>query len=116
MVAAITADAPTPNDVVIAVFGASAGAGGLVLVFLGVLVTTLGTYPGATSDEVLRPYRNGAWAAVGVFVGSLATAAASVAWLAICDAHWLYVTTLSMFVALLVALGGLAVGVTRATT
>ena len=106
----------TPTDVMVAVFGASAGVGGLVLVFLGVLITTVGTYPGGTSDQALAPLRKGAWYAVGVFAGSLATTAASLAWLAVRDEHWLYVITLTMFSALLVALLGLAIVVTRETT
>lgn len=108
--------AATPTDVMTAVFGASAGVGGLVLVFLGVLITSIGTYPGGTSDQALAPLRRGAWYAVGAFGGSLATTAASLAWLAVHDAHWLYVAALAMFSVLLVALVGLAVVVTRETT
>src|SRR4051794_27179329 len=106
---AVHAVSVAPEGVMVAVFGASAGVGGLVLVFLGVLVTTIGSYPGGTSDEALAPYRKGAWYAVGVFGGSLATTAASLTWLAIADAHWLYVVTLTMFAVLLVALLGLAI-------
>ena len=100
----------------VAVFGASAGVGGLVLVFLGVFITTMGGYPGWTSDEALAPFRKGAWYAVGVFGGSLATSAACLAWLAVEGAHWLYVMSLTMFGVLLIALLGLAIIVTRETT
>jgi hypothetical protein len=116
MPTALHAMSATPRDVMVAVFGASAGVGGLVLVFLGVVLTTIGTYPGGTSDEALTPFRNGAWYAVGVFGGSLATTATSLAWLAIHGAHWLYVMTLTMFGVLLIALLGLAIVVTRETT
>ena len=116
MPGAIQALSPTPTDVMVAVFGASAGVGGLVLVFLGVVITTIGTYPGGTSDQALAPFRKGAWYAVGVFGGSLATTAVSLAWLAIDGAHWLYVLSLTMFGVLLAALFGLAIVVTRETT
>jgi hypothetical protein len=111
----VIAVGPHPEDVVISVFGASAGVAGLVLVFVGLLITTIGTYPGGTSKAALRPYRVGAWAATGVFGASLASVALSLAWLALSDSHWLYVITLVVFAALLLVLFVLAVAVTRAT-
>jgi len=110
----LTTGAPARTEVVIAVFGASAGVGGLVLVFLGILITTVGTYPGGTSDAVLEPYRLGAWASVGVFALSLLTVAVSLVWLAVDQSHWLYVLTLVVFSCLLAAVLGLAAAVTKA--
>ena len=49
----------SPAQIVTTVLGASAGVGGLVLVFLGILITTVGTFAGDTPDAVLRPYRLG---------------------------------------------------------
>jgi hypothetical protein len=109
------AGGPHPEDVMIAVFGASAGVAGLVLVFVGLLITTIGTYPGGTSKAALRPYRAGAWAATGVFGASLASVALSLTWLALSDSHWLYASTLVVFAGLLLVLFILAVAVTRAT-
>ncbi len=106
---------PHPEDVVVAILGASAGAGGLVLVFVGILVATIAGYPGGTSRATLRPYRAGAWAAVGVFGVSLATVALSVVWLAVSDARSLYVLTVAMFFVLLVILMVLAAAVVKAT-
>jgi hypothetical protein len=111
----LIASGPHPKEVVVSVFGASAGVAGLVLVFTGILITTIGTYPGATSKAVLRPYRVGAWAATGVFGASLVCVALSLAWLALSDSHWLYVSTIVVFAGLLLALFILAVAVTRAT-
>lgn len=99
----------------ISVFGASAGVAGLVLVFVGLLISTIGTYPGGTAKATLRPYRVGAWAATGVFGASLASVALSLTWLALSDSHWLYVSTLVFFGGLLLVLLILAVAVTRAT-
>jgi hypothetical protein len=111
----VLASGPDPQDVMISVFGASAGVAGLVLVFVGLLISTIGTYPGGTSKAVLRPYRVGAWAAIGVFAASLASVALSLAWLALSDSHWVYVSALVVFCALLLVLVILAVAVTRAT-
>ncbi|HET8873680.1 MAG TPA: hypothetical protein VFM83_08340 [Gaiellaceae bacterium] len=102
------------KDIMLAVFAASSGVGGLVLVFLGILITTVGSYPGATSEAALRPFRRGAWAAVGVFGASLVTVAISLLWLAVTDARWLYALSLTVFGLLLVALFGLAAAVTKA--
>jgi hypothetical protein len=111
----VLASGPEPQDVMISVFGASAGVAGLVLVFVGLLITTIGAYPGGTSKAALRPYRVGAWAATGVFGASLASVALSLTWLALSDSHSLYVSTLVVFGGLLLALFILAVAVTRAT-
>jgi hypothetical protein len=114
-VLAILANDPHPKDVMISVFGASAGVAGLVLVFVGVLITTVGTYPGGTSKTALHPYRAGAWAAIAAFGVSLVTVALSLIWLAVSDSRALYIGTLVLFGGLLVALFALAVAVTRAT-
>jgi hypothetical protein len=103
------------RDVVTTVLGASAGVGGLVLVFLGILIAAVATYPGDTSSETLRPYRLGAWASVGVFALSLVAVALSLAWLAIDQPHWLYVLAVVAFSCLLVAVLALAAWVTKET-
>jgi hypothetical protein len=114
MLAALATE-PEPKDVVVAILGASAGAAGLVLVFVGILVTAIGGYPGGTSQATLRPLRVGAWSGLGVFTLSLLTAALSLLWLAANDARSLYVVVISLFMVLLVALLLLAVGVVKAT-
>lgn len=114
-VLAVLATNPDPKDVVVAIFGASSGAAGLVLVFVGILVTAIGGYPGGTSRATLRPFRAGAWSGIGVFGLSLLTVALSLLWLAVIDARTLYVVVISLFVGLLVALFGLAVIVVKAT-
>ena len=120
----ILATNPHSKYLVLAILGASAGAGGLVLVFVGILgleraaASKLGTiagYPGGTSRATLRPYRTGAWAAVGVFGVSLLTIALSVLWLAVSDTRSLYVLIVSLFFVLLVALWVLAAAVVKAT-
>jgi hypothetical protein len=106
---------PAQKDVVTAVLGASAGVGGLVLVFLGILITSVGAFAGDTPDAVLRPYRLGAWASVGVFALSLLAVVTSLVWLAIDQTHWLYVLALVLFSCLLAVVLALAAAVTKAT-
>jgi hypothetical protein len=105
---------PAQKDVVTTVLGASAGVGGLVLVFLGILISAVGTFAGDTPDAVLKPYRLGAWASVGVFALSLVAVALSLIWLAVDQPHWLYVLALVAFSCLLAAVLALAAAVTKA--
>jgi hypothetical protein len=106
---------PAQQDIVTTVLGASAGVGGLVLVFLGILITSAGTFAGDTPDAVLKPYRLGAWASVGVFALSLLAVAVSLIWLAVDQTHWLYVLALVLFSCLLAGVLTLATAVTKAT-
>jgi hypothetical protein len=105
---------PAQKDVVTTVLGASAGVGGLVLVFLGILISAVGAFAGDTPDAVLKPYRLGAWASVGVFALSLVAVALSLIWLAVDQPHWLYVLALVAFSCLLAAVLALAAAVTKA--
>jgi hypothetical protein len=99
----------------LAILGASTGVAGLVLVFIGMLVTAIAGYPGGTSEVTLRPFRVGAWAAVGIFGLSLLTAALSLFWLSLSDAHSLYVAANCLFLGLLITLLALATAVVKAT-
>jgi hypothetical protein len=112
---ALASGEPHSGEVMLSVFGASAGLAGLVLVFVGLLIARIGTYPGGTSKAALRPYRVAAWAATGVFGVSLATVGLSLMWLTVTDSHWLYVSTLALFGVLLGVLFVLAAAVTKAT-
>jgi hypothetical protein len=112
---ALVSGEPHSSEVMLSVFGASAGLAGLVLVFVGLLITRIGTYPGGTSKAALRPYRVAAWSATGVFGVSLATVAVSLLWLTVTASHWLYVSTLVLFAALVGMLFVLAAAITKAT-
>jgi hypothetical protein len=61
--------------------GASAGIGGLTLVFLGVIISAYQSYGAATSPSVLGRYRRSAVFVLASFSLSLATVILSVAWL-----------------------------------
>jgi hypothetical protein len=78
----MAADAPTRKDVVTAALGADAALGGLLLVFLGVVLAGYGSFAGDVPAGVLSRYRTAAGAIVAVFAVSLLGAAVAVAWLA----------------------------------
>jgi hypothetical protein len=109
----IAGAAPIPKDVVLAIFGAAAGVAGLVLVFLGVVLSTAGSYPGDTPEAVRRPFRRAAWATTFVFALSLATVGLSLGWLAAGPVVELYYATISLFSLLLVLAFCLALAVVR---
>jgi hypothetical protein len=105
-------DAASHKEVVITALGAAATLAGLVLVFEGVIVTALQSFPGGTDPVILRGYRRGAWAGLGGFIVSLATVAAAFIWLLLdCDG-W-YVATVVLFAGQLIGIFGVAVYVTR---
>src|SRR5438128_2675583 len=86
------------EDVVVAVLGVSAGLSGLVLVFLGLLLTSLGSFGGAAPGAVLRPYRWMISATLVAFgVGIMCVAAAATWLVGLNDNHALYVATVVLF-------------------
>jgi hypothetical protein len=70
------------RDSVVAMLGASAGIGGLTLVFLGVVISTFQSYGAASSPKVLGRYRRSALFVLGSFSLSLVTVAMAITWLA----------------------------------
>ena len=104
-------DDPTAKDAVLAVVGASAGLAGLVLVFLGVLISTYQARLGNAREATLQRIRTATWISLGAFVFCLAVVALAAAWLSVPGGHCFYVAVLvCFFVELsgLVALAGYA--------
>ena len=100
----ILADAPGRTEVVTAIGGAAAALAGLLLVFVGVAVTSYDGYGGDVADEIVKPYRTAGRVLLGVFVASLLSVGLSVGWLATGGgAGALYEANVWLFVALLVA-------------
>ncbi len=89
------------KDVVLAILGAASGLGALVLVFLGVLVTTLQGFDSETPGAVLTPYRVVATETVAAFVLSILSVGMCIWWLAGSQSRVPYVLTLVAFVAVL---------------
>ncbi len=104
---------PSHSDVVIAEVGAAAALAGLVLVFLGVLVTSFQTLLGRVSDDVLSRFRRASWFAVAAFFLATASLLVSTSWLAAGGGHSFYVATLVLF---FLAVGSLIVVTLYSTT
>jgi hypothetical protein len=96
-------------DVVIAVMGATAALAGLVLVFLGGVVSTYQSLVGRVATQTLERFRRAGAITLVVFLLGLATLAVSAAWLVADGGATLYRVALVCFFAELAALGGLAV-------
>lgn len=71
----------TDREVVTAVFGAAAGLSGLLLVFLGIVVSAFQSYSAATPAAAVAPYLRAARAILAAFLLGLATVATALAWL-----------------------------------
>ncbi len=69
------------QNVVTAFLGASAGFGGLTLVFLGLVVSSLQGFAPGTSAEVTGPYRRPAVTVLAAFAVSLLSCALAATWL-----------------------------------
>ena len=92
-----------PKDVVLAILGASAGLGGFVLVFLGIMIASYQSYSGGVPEQVVHPYRTTGGVLFATFGLSLATVALCLAWLALGGPAAIYGLTVGLFLVLLVA-------------
>lgn len=92
------------KDAVIAALGAAAALAGLVLVFEGITIATLQSFPGDTEPAVTDAYRLSARLLAGVFAASLASVALSFAWLLSNGPDWLFPWTAGLFLAQLGAI------------
>ena len=102
-----------PKDVVIAILGSSAGLGGFVLVFLGVIIASYQSFQGAVPAEVVQPYRTAGGILLATFALCLFSVAICLLWLADGGPADLYGVTVGLFVVLLVAVFAAAAWVTR---
>lgn len=88
------------KDVVTALLGAAAGLSGLVLVFLGIVVTRYQAFPSDTATNVLRPYRRAAVLVLIAFGLGVACVALATGWLVGLGGNdCLYRLTVASFVA-----------------
>jgi hypothetical protein len=101
--------AATRTDVVVAITGAAGGLVGLVLVFLGITVSSYQSLLGRISKEKVDAFKSTAWASLAVFLLGLVSVALSTAWLVADGGYAGYVATLVLFFAELGALIVLAV-------
>ena len=93
------AAAPTAKEVVLAVVGASAALAGLILVFLGVLVTSYQGLIGrlGITDVTLRRFKSAAWVSLAVFGVTLLDLFLGVLWLDQDGGHTLYRFLINLF-------------------
>lgn len=95
------------KDVVVAILGVSAGLAGLVLVFLGLVVTTYQSYAGDTPKKVLRRHRRAAGLLFAAFISGVACVALASGWLvARGSSGSLYKAVIAVFAVQLVLLLG----------
>ncbi|HEV2757783.1 MAG TPA: hypothetical protein VG318_18640 [Actinomycetota bacterium] len=93
------------KDVVLAFLGASAGLSGLILVFLGLVISTYQSFPGSTPEKVLARYKRVAATILVAFALGIACVGLATAWLLkLGTVEWLYVATGVVFVAQIIAL------------
>jgi hypothetical protein len=96
--------APTAKDVVVALAGAAAAVAGLVLVFMGMVVTSIQGFPGDTPATVMSAYRRSLGATLITFFLSLAGLCVDVSWLAASGGGALYDAALVLFGAAVVGI------------
>jgi cell division protein FtsW (lipid II flippase) len=72
---------PTDRDVVTALFGAATGLAGLLLVFLGITISTFQSYSAAVPAAAVAPYRRAARGILAAFLVGLGTAVICLVWL-----------------------------------
>lgn len=93
------------KDVVLGLLGASAGLSGLILVFLGLVISTYQSFPGNTPAKVLERYKRVAVMILVAFALGVLCVALATAWLfKLGTVQWLYVATGFVFGAQVVAL------------
>jgi hypothetical protein len=97
------------EDVIVTVLGAAATLAGLVLVFLGIVVTTYQGFPGDTPGKVLGRFRVSGILTLGTFVTGIACVALATVWLLTSGNEQVYLAVLATFAAellLLLAVSG----------
>jgi hypothetical protein len=109
---ALLADADA-KDVVVAILGASAGLGGLVLVFLGTIFAAYQSLPTGTTKTVRDRTKNAGTPIVGVFLLSIASVALSVIWLDAGGSDFLYQVDFVLFLVELAAIVLLAITIAK---
>jgi hypothetical protein len=96
----------TSKDTVVAIVGASAALAGLVLVFMGILVTSFQSLLGNVRETTLDRFKTATWMSLAVFALALASMVLGVTWLVADGGHSFY---LVIVVAFFVQVGALAV-------
>jgi hypothetical protein len=75
------ASVTTDRDLITALFPAAAALSGLLLVFLGIVLSAFQSYSAATPAAAVAPYRRAGGAILAAFLFGLGTVAVALAWL-----------------------------------
>jgi hypothetical protein len=102
-----------PKDVVIAILGASAGLGGFLLVFLGLIIASYQSYAGDAPEAVVRPFRTAGGILLAAFGLSLVAVVAALAWMVAGGPAATYWLIVAVFLGLLVVVFAAAAWTTR---
>jgi hypothetical protein len=105
-------DAVLHKDIVLALLGASATLVGLILVFVGLVVSAVGSFTGDTAPAVKAPLRRTAVLTLVPFGLGLIQILAGAFWL-LKQWCWLYDLTFWLFIATVGALAGAAIWTIR---
>ena len=89
----------SPEDVVLAIFGATAALAALVLVFLGLVASSIGGLSGSASSTVELPYKITAGVAFAAFVLSIVCSGLGTWWLLLGQTHHVYLAIVWAFLA-----------------
>ncbi len=92
------------RDIGLALLGASAGIGGLILVFLGLVVSGVSAFQPGASPEVKKPYKMAALTVMAAFLLSVLSTSAATVWLLNSCAESLYKFSVAIFFVQLAAL------------
>lgn len=93
------------SSIGLAILGASAGIGGLVLVFLGLVISGVSAFEPGTNPEVKKPYRTAAITVMSAFMLSLVSTCIATVWLLNPCADGLYNVSVTVFFLQLAAVG-----------
>lgn len=104
----VASDLPTAKDVVITLAGASAALAGLVLVFLGMVVSTIQGFDADTPKSVLTPHKRSFIVSLVTFFVTVWGLCLDVAWLVNPGGHALYIFALVLFGAAIFGIGTVA--------
>lgn len=96
---------PSHQDVIVALLGASAALGGLMLVFLGLVIGVYQSIPGDSPAKKKRNRtRKAAWGIFAIFALSLFSVGVATAWLVIPGGDCLYWISVGIFASVLAAM------------
>lgn len=100
----VAANAPSKKDVVVAALGASSALAGLVLVFLGVVISQYEELTPGVPPSASTPHRRAVAALLGIFFVGLVSAALALLWLVTGGGSLLYAALVALFFLQLAAL------------